>query len=165
MPPPSDEGIVPSLEWWDEAFLPKNVREERKRSRAALEREDFALRAIQHCKTYKYVCNLPSLRLANSFFVDSSLRSLIVTLSLYIYLISYLRCIDRYIQHPTPVKPLSGDKPDEPMPVFLTKKERKRLRRTAREAREREKRDKMMMGLIPPPEPKFKLSNFMKVRH
>ena len=53
MPPPSDEGIVPSLEWWDEAFLPKNVREERKRSRAALEREDFALRAIQHCKTYK----------------------------------------------------------------------------------------------------------------
>ena len=50
------------------------------------------------------------------------------------------------------------------MPMFLTKKERKRIRRTAREAREREKRDKMMMGLLPPPEPKFKLSNFMKVR-
>jgi len=63
-----------------------------------------------------------------------------------------------------PVKPLSGERADEPMPMFLTKKERKRIRRTAREAREREKRDKMMMGLLPPPEPKFKLSNFMKVR-
>jgi U4/U6 small nuclear ribonucleoprotein PRP3 len=29
--------------------------------------------------------------------------------------------------------------------------------------RELEKRDKIMMGLIEPPEPKFKLSNFMKV--
>ena len=39
---------------------------------------------------------------------------------------------------------------------------RKRIRKTAREEREREKRDKMMMGLLPAPEPKFKLSNFMK---
>ena len=40
---------------------------------------------------------------------------------------------------------------------------RKRIRKTGREEREREKRDKMMMGLLPPAEPKFKLSNFMKV--
>lgn len=47
--------------------------------------------------------------------------------------------------------------------MYLTKKERKRIRRQAREQREREKRDKMMMGLIPVPETKFKLSNFMKI--
>lgn len=47
--------------------------------------------------------------------------------------------------------------------MFLTKKERKRIRKKAREEREQEKRDKMLMGLIPPVEPKFKLSNFMKV--
>merc|ERR1712196_313979 len=28
---------------------------------------------------------------------------------------------------------------------------------------ERERQDKIQLGLIPPPEPKFKLSNFMKV--
>eukprot|EP01041_Mallomonas_annulata_P005310 gene5310-10621_t len=108
VPPPCDEGIIPVMEWWDEALLPKGVREERKRSRAAQDKEDdCALRALQHTKTYKY------------------------------------------IQHPLPVKPLGGEKGDEPMPIFLTKKERKWIRRTARESREREKRDKMMMGLIP----------------
>jgi U4/U6 small nuclear ribonucleoprotein PRP3 len=69
----------------------------------------------------------------------------------------------RYIQHPVPVKPLGGEKPDEPLKLFLTKKERKRIRRSARQEREQEKRDKMLMGLIPAPEPKFKLSNFMKI--
>ena len=53
VPPPCDEGIVPALEWWDEALLPKAVREERKRSRAAQERDDSALRALNNCKTHK----------------------------------------------------------------------------------------------------------------
>jgi U4/U6 small nuclear ribonucleoprotein PRP3 len=61
------------------------------------------------------------------------------------------------------VKPIGGDRQDEPLKLYLTKKERKRVRRTAREERELEKRDKMLMGLIPTPEPKFKLSNFMKI--
>ena len=72
-------------------------------------------------------------------------------------------CVGRYVQHPVAVKALSGDKAEVPLPMYLTKKERKRIRKTAREEREREKRDKMMMGLLPAPEPKFKLSNFMKV--
>lgn len=61
------------------------------------------------------------------------------------------------------MKPIGGDRQDEPLKLYLTKKERKRVRRTAREERELEKRDKMLMGLIPTPEPKFKLSNFMKI--
>ena len=69
----------------------------------------------------------------------------------------------RYVQHPVPVKALGGERPDEPLKLYLTKKERKRIRRSAREEREQEKRDKMLMGLIPAPEPKFKLSNFMKI--
>jgi U4/U6 small nuclear ribonucleoprotein PRP3 len=67
------------------------------------------------------------------------------------------------VQHPVPIKPLGGEKADEPLKLYLTKKERKRIRRTAREEREKEKRDKLLMGLIPAPEPKFKLSNFMKM--
>ena len=68
-----------------------------------------------------------------------------------------------YVQHPVAVKAVGGERAEVPLPMYLTKKERKRIRKTAREEREREKRDKMMMGLLPAPEPKFKLSNFMKV--
>ena len=49
------------------------------------------------------------------------------------------------------------------MPFYLTQKDRKRVRRQQRAEREREKQDKIQLGLMPPPEPKFKLSNFMKV--
>jgi U4/U6 small nuclear ribonucleoprotein PRP3 len=49
------------------------------------------------------------------------------------------------------------------VPVYLTKKERKKLRKATRAEREREKREKLMLGLIQAPEPKFKLSNFMKI--
>ena len=122
--PPADDGVVlpaTHIEWWDEAFLPKDLRELRRKSKAALLVDDFDKLDLTHCKTM------------------------------------------RYVQHPVPVKPLGGDRSDMPLPVYLTKKERKRLRKAAREEREREKRDKLMMGLIAPPEPKFKLSNFMKI--
>lgn len=109
------------MEWWDEAFLPKILRDNRRKSRAKQEQDDFEDLSYSNCKTFKY------------------------------------------IQHPVPVKPLGGDKHDEALQLYLTKRERKRIRRSAREEREREKRDKMLMGLIPPPEPKFKLSNFMKI--
>jgi U4/U6 small nuclear ribonucleoprotein PRP3 len=143
LPPPHDGGVVPSMEWWDEAFLPKQQREERKRSRAAADKDDYSLVAITYVKSFQYV------------------------------------------QHPVAVKALGGEKPDQPLPMYLTKKERKRIRKQARAARETEKRDKMMMGkhicapvcvlprghlglayytgLIPAAEPKFTLSNFMKV--
>ena len=74
-----------------------------------------------------------------------------------------LSLIISYVQHPVAVRAIGGERAEVPLPMYLTKKERKRIRKTAREEREREKRDKMMMGLLPAPEPKFKLSNFMKV--
>ena len=49
------------------------------------------------------------------------------------------------------------------MPLMLTKAEQKRLRRQNRSDREKEKQDKIALGLIPPPEPKVKLSNMMRV--
>lgn len=121
LPPPVDGGVVPSMEWWDEAFLPKDLRNQRKSSRAAAEIDNYDKVLLTHCKTYKY------------------------------------------IQHPVPIKALGGDAPEVPLPMFLTKKERKRIRKQTRATREQEKRDKMMLGLIPAPEPKFKLSNFMKL--
>ena len=70
----------------------------------------------------------------------------------------------KLVQHPVPVKPLAtAISEPKTMPFYLTKKDRRRVRRQARAEWEREKRDKIQLGLLPPPEPKFKLSNFMKV--
>jgi U4/U6 small nuclear ribonucleoprotein PRP3 len=71
----------------------------------------------------------------------------------------------QYVQHPPHVKALAGLDNGEgiTLPVYFTKKERKRIRKTARQEKEREKREMIMMGLAPAPEPKLKLSNFMKV--
>lgn len=121
VPYPSDGGIVPAMEWWDEAYLPKEIRELRRKSMAPANADHLSLLDISNSKTY------------------------------------------RYVQHPISVKPLGGEKAQLPLPMFLTKKERKRIRKTTRLEKEQEKRDKQMMGLIPAPEPKFKLSNFMKI--
>ena len=68
------------------------------------------------------------------------------------------------VHHPKTTKPLALPAPEPAtMPFYLTKKDRRRVRRQARAERDREKRDKISLGLLPPPEPKFKLSNFMKV--
>lgn len=114
---------APTVEWWDEFFLPREKRELRRVSRAAQEQDDYPLAALTNCK------------------------------------------FARLLQHPLPVRPpgSTGERPTPALPMFLTKQERKKIRKSTRQEREQEKRDKLMMGLIPAPEPKFKLSNFMKV--
>ncbi len=120
--PSISDTVTPTIEWWDELFLPKSRREQRKISKAAsLETDDIQLLSLFHNKTYKY------------------------------------------IQHPIPVKPLQVDKPLTTLPMYLTKQERKKLRKSIRQEREKNKRDQMMLGLLPTPEPKFKLNNFMKI--
>ncbi|PSN57416.1 U4/U6 small nuclear ribonucleoprotein Prp3 [Blattella germanica] len=49
------------------------------------------------------------------------------------------------------------------MPVFLTKKERKKLRRQNRREAWKEEQEKIRLGLEPPPEPKLRISNLMRV--
>lgn len=41
------------MEWWDEAFLPKEVREARKKSVAAQLNDDYEIAALTNCKTFK----------------------------------------------------------------------------------------------------------------
>lgn len=68
------------------------------------------------------------------------------------------------IEHSARVKPLVKEKKTAvPMKLMLTEKERKRIRRQNRADREKEKQDKIALGLLPPPEPKVKLSNMMRV--
>ena len=49
------------------------------------------------------------------------------------------------------------------MPVFLTKKEQKKLTRQNRRETWKDKQDKIRLGLIQPDEPKVKMSNLMRV--
>lgn len=69
--------------------------------------------------------------------------------------------ITNLVEHP-PIKkaPLAKDSFAQ-VPIFLTKKEQKKLRRQNRKNLELEKQEKIKLGLIPKPEPKLKRSNIM----
>ena len=49
------------------------------------------------------------------------------------------------------------------VPMFLTKKEHKKLRRQNRRENWKERQDKIRLGLLAPDEPKVKMSNLMRV--
>ncbi|GJQ69096.1 hypothetical protein Trydic_g6260 [Trypoxylus dichotomus] len=71
--------------------------------------------------------------------------------------------INNLVEHPTqmrcPYDPLKAVY----MPVFLTKKERKKLRRQNRREMWKEEQEKIRLGLEAPPEPKLRISNLMRV--
>ncbi|KAK9508483.1 hypothetical protein O3M35_006030 [Rhynocoris fuscipes] len=70
--------------------------------------------------------------------------------------------ITHLIEHPIQMKaPTMPTKPVY-MPVFLTKKERKKLRRQNRREAWKEEQEKIRLGLEPPPEPKLRISNLMR---
>jgi Protein of unknown function (DUF1115)./pre-mRNA processing factor 3 (PRP3). len=69
----------------------------------------------------------------------------------------------RLVQHPVPVKPPNAPKEPVASTLHLTKKEMRRQRKLRRAEKQRELQDMQAAGLIPAPEPKLTLSNFMKV--
>jgi len=71
--------------------------------------------------------------------------------------------ITNLIEHPTQLRcPTDPLKPVY-VPVFLTKKEMKKLRRQNRRETWKEKQEKIRLGLEPPPAPKVRISNLMRV--
>ena len=70
--------------------------------------------------------------------------------------------ITNLIEHPIQMQPMEPTLPTH-VPVFLTKKEMKKLRRQNRREAWKEKQDKIRLGLIAPDEPKVKMSNLMRV--
>ncbi|DAZ95508.1 TPA: hypothetical protein N0F65_001847 [Lagenidium giganteum] len=68
------------------------------------------------------------------------------------------------IEHPARLNSMvKKDEGPIAIPLMLTAAERKKIRRQNRADREKEKQDKIALGLLPPPEPKVKLSNMMRV--
>ncbi|KAJ2461183.1 U4/U5/U6 small nuclear ribonucleoprotein prp3 [Coemansia sp. RSA 2424] len=70
-----------------------------------------------------------------------------------------------YVQHPVPVEPPASilSMSSAPSKLMLTRKERKKVRRQKRIEMQREHREKVMLGLLPPDEPKLRMSNFMRI--
>ncbi|XP_023218247.1 U4/U6 small nuclear ribonucleoprotein Prp3-like [Centruroides sculpturatus] len=60
------------------------------------------------------------------------------------------------VEHPTQMKAPTDPLKPSFLPVYLTKKERKKLRRQNRRETWKEKQEKIRLGLEPPPEPKGK---------
>lgn len=73
------------------------------------------------------------------------------------------QAITNLIEHPTQIRPPNDPLRSAYLPVFLTKKERKKLRRQNRREAWKEEQEKIRLGLIEPPEPKLKISNLMRV--
>ena len=49
------------------------------------------------------------------------------------------------------------------IPIHLTQKEQKKLRKMKRIEKEKDKQERVKLGLLPPPQTKIKLSNYMKI--
>ncbi|KAI9674127.1 MAG: hypothetical protein M1817_001945 [Caeruleum heppii] len=71
--------------------------------------------------------------------------------------------ITLYIQHPILIEPPQDKNLPPPKPMFLTAKEQAKLRRQRRMADLKEQQAKIRLGLEPPPPPKVKKSNLMRV--
>ncbi|KAL8614954.1 hypothetical protein ACOMHN_049105 [Nucella lapillus] len=67
---------------------------------------------------------------------------------------SDLEGITQLVEHPIQLKPPADQTQTISIPVYLTKKERKKLRRQSRQEAEKELQEKIRLGLAPQPEPK-----------
>ncbi|KAK3102455.1 hypothetical protein FSP39_011493 [Pinctada imbricata] len=74
-----------------------------------------------------------------------------------------LEGITNLVEHPTQMKPPAEPDKEPIVPVYLTKKERKKLRRQNRQEAQKELTEKIRLGLMPPPEPKVRMANLMRV--
>ncbi|KAJ8378616.1 hypothetical protein AAFF_G00238280 [Aldrovandia affinis] len=71
--------------------------------------------------------------------------------------------VTNLVEHPTQISPpVDTDKPVT-LGVYLTQKEQKKLRRQTRREGQKELQEKVRLGLMPPPEPKVRISNLMRV--
>ncbi|OAA54337.1 U4/U6 small nuclear ribonucleoprotein [Niveomyces insectorum RCEF 264] len=67
------------------------------------------------------------------------------------------------VQHPIPIEPPQDKLTPALKPMYLTRKEQKKMRRARRMAELKEKQAKIRLGLMPAPPPKVKRSNLMRV--
>ncbi|XP_029694511.1 U4/U6 small nuclear ribonucleoprotein Prp3-like isoform X1 [Takifugu rubripes] len=71
--------------------------------------------------------------------------------------------VTNLVEHPAQIRPPVDTNKQVTLGVYLTKKEQKKLRRQTRREAQKEVQEKVRLGLMPPPEPKVRISNLMRV--
>ncbi|XP_063295136.1 U4/U6 small nuclear ribonucleoprotein Prp3 [Pelobates fuscus] len=71
--------------------------------------------------------------------------------------------ITNLVEHPAQLSPPVDKDAPVTLGVYLTQKEQKKLRRQTRREAQKELQEKVRLGLMPPPEPKVRISNLMRV--
>ncbi|XP_075989203.1 pre-mRNA processing factor 3 [Anticarsia gemmatalis] len=123
---------VPDIEWWDSVILMTPEEREAKRPSTSDDRSDS--QRVDACNT------------GADDIVDNLNEDAITNL----------------VEHPQQLRPPTEPLKPTYMPVFLTKKERKKLRRQSRREAWKEEQEKVRLGLEAPPEPKLRISNLMR---
>ena len=150
----SEKTAMPSvLEWWDVEFLPSKL----KKQVASFEGKELSRQTQSQMQqfdrkkdgTTTSASNLESEDLQKRCFEQASL--------------SYSKTA-ALVQHIVPIKPPNANDGPEAQPtLYLTKKELKRKRKLRRQEKQRELQDMQAAGLVPPPEPRLTLKNFIQV--
>ncbi|CAJ1970299.1 unnamed protein product [Cylindrotheca closterium] len=150
----NEKTIMPLVvEWWDQELLPANLKNA-VRSWEAKELSKAAQSQLQQLDSKsgrtKVDLDTPEVQELRSKCFDQAMLSYCKTAAL--------------VQHIVPVKPKNAnDGPKVQPTLFLTKKERKRQRKLRRQEKQRELQDMQAAGLVPPPEPRLTLKNFIRV--
>ncbi|MES1918979.1 U4/U6 small nuclear ribonucleoprotein Prp3, partial [Bonamia ostreae] len=71
--------------------------------------------------------------------------------------------ITNLVQHPPPVKPLLARRNVDPVPLFLTDREKKKARRMRKRAKLEVQAERVRLGLEEPPDARVSLANVMRV--
>ncbi|KAJ0169758.1 hypothetical protein K1T71_014364 [Dendrolimus kikuchii] len=132
-----DSDRVPDIEWWDSVILMTAEERESKRRRTTVAQQSDGRSDTQRVDA----CNVGDDDIVDNLNLDA---------------------ITNLIEHPQQLRPPTEPLKPTYMPVFLTKKERKKLRRQSRREAWKEEQEKVRLGLEAPPEPKLRISNLMR---
>lgn len=172
-------GVVPIpiplvMEWWDLPLLSKQLRKEVVAKESELVMKNTKQRLYNAFQGKDKEKNTTSNESKDNGKVKSSTagnkdgkQSELQALTQKCYITASITNSKTYklIQHPKPVIPPSlQNQAAKPKPVLhLTKKELKKQRKLRRAEKQREIQDLQTVGLLPKPEPKLTLSNYMRV--
>ncbi|RVE41717.1 hypothetical protein evm_013629 [Chilo suppressalis] len=131
-----DSDRVPDIEWWDSVILmtPEEREAKRRQSSASGTDDRTPAQRVLACNT------------GDDDIVDNL----------------NLAAVTNLVEHPQQLRPPTEPLKPTYMPVFLTKKERKKLRRQSRREAWKEEQEKVRLGLEAPPEPKLRIQDLFE---
>lgn len=156
LPPPAyanEKSNLPFVvEWWDVEFLPSK-----------LKKEINEMEAQAMSKKVMFVPSSAIKSTGDNELTSEEKREEVHNVVAKNLSISHCKSY-KLVQHPVPIKPAyAATMKPKVATLHLTKKEIKRQRKLRRAERQRELQDKQAMGLVPAPEPRLTMANFMQV--